>query len=279
MKTKKLTAVIISAYSDIGTAMSKRWLKRGWQIYGTFRTQSDTMNELQRKGARLVCCDLSDSLSVHRACLKLRRLCPRWDILVMCPGMQEPIGSFEKNHFDEWEESIKVNFTAQMRIVHTLLPYRRLRTTLRPCVLFFAGSGTNNAPVNYSAYIVSKIALIKMCELLDAEIPDTRFVIIGPGWVKTKIHVSTLKAGLRAGANYQRTIDKLAGNECTPMEKVIDCCDWIVDSPRPVVGGRNFSVAFDMWGTKDLKNKLLEENNMYKLRRYGNDWLVRDKNC
>lgn len=275
MVKQERCAIIISASSDIGSAISKRWLARGWEIYGTFRTQSDTVNELQHKGVRLVYCDLSNSVSVRKACLKLRRLCPRWDILVMCPGMQDPIGSFQKCHFNKWEESIEVNFVAQMRIVHTLLPYRRLRTNLGPCVLFFAGAGTNNAPRNYSAYIVSKIALTKMCELLDAEIPDTRFVIIGPGWVKTKIHQATLKAGLRAGANYQRTIDKLSGNECTPIDNVLDCCDWVVGSPRPVMGGRNFSVVFDMWGTKGLEKKLLKETNMYKLRRYGNDWLVK----
>jgi NAD(P)-dependent dehydrogenase (short-subunit alcohol dehydrogenase family) len=192
----------------------------------------------------------------------------------MCPGKQDPIGTFSGCDFGGWEESVKVNFTAQMRIVHEFLPARNVNSQLGPCVLFFAGGGTNSAPVNYSAYIVSKIALIKMCELLDAEVPDTRFVIIGPGWVKTKIHKSTLKARLRAGANYKRTIEKLSGDEYTPMEKVIDCCDWAVNSQRAAVGGRNFSVVFDMWGTKKLEKKLLRETNMYKLRRYGNDWLV-----
>jgi len=272
------SAIIISVSSDIGNAMSQRWLARGWNIFGTYRTRSKAVDELDNCGIKLVYCDLSNHISIRDVCSNLRTLCPQWDVLVLCPGTQDPVGAFAECNFDEWEESVRVNFTGQMRIVYELLPSRRVNSALGSCVLFFAGGGTNNAPVNYSAYIVSKIALIKICELLDAEIPDTRFVIVGPGWVKTKIHESTLRAGGRAGDNYQRTINKLAKNECTPMEQVLDCCDWLVDKPRELVSGRNFSVVFDRWGTEELVEKLGQEPNMYKLRRYGNDWLVKDGN-
>ena len=193
--------------------------------------------------------------------------------MILCPGTQEPVGAFEKVDFAQWAKSIEVNFTSQLQFVHELLPARNKSGNHPPVVLFFAGGGTNNATLNYSAYTISKIALIKMCELLDAEIPDTNFVILGPGWVKTKIHQATLDAGAKkAGTNYQKTIDKLAGNECTPMETVLDCCDWIVKADRKVVSGRNFSVVFDKWGQEPLVNKLIEDTNMYKLRRHGNDW-------
>lgn len=145
-----------------------------------------------------------------------------------------------------------------------------------PSVLLFAGGGTNNATVNYSAYTISKIASIKMCELLDAEIADTRFVIVGPGWVKTKIHQATLAAGEKlAGANYQKTIFKMASNECTPMDEVMDCCEWLFNSPRELVSGRNFSTVFDKWGSPELQIALAKDLNMYKLRRYGNNQLVK----
>ena len=194
----------------------------------------------------------------------------------MCPGTLEPIGAFTECDFEEWEESIKINFTSQLRMIHELLPSRRGESTLGPCVLLFAGSGTNSAPVNYAAYTVAKIALIKMCEVLDAEIPDTRFVILGPGVVRTKIHDSTIRAGVRAGGNSQRIIDRLAANENTPMDRVLDCCDWLVDSPREIVSGRNFSLVYDLWGTQELDDRLAQDPSMYKLRRLGNDWMVKN---
>ena len=88
---------------------------------------------------------------------------------------------------------------------------------------------------------------------------------------------ATLKAGQRAGANYEYTVQKLQNGECTPMEEVLDCCDWLINSPRAVVSGRNFSVVFDHWGDPKLEEALLNDPNLYKLRRFGNNQMVRDR--
>ncbi len=257
--------------------MAQRWLKKGWQVFGTYRTSPASLAKLSDSGCHLFHCDLSDVESIKNACDEITSKCESWDVLTLCPGSQDPIGSFEECAFDEWEDSIHVNFTRQLRIVHALLHYRHMSSLVEPCVIFFAGGGTNNAVVNYSAYTISKIALIKMCELLDAEIPDARFVILGPGWVNTKIHESTLIAGKKSGDNYEKTKHKLARKEFTPMEDVLNCCEWIINTPRNIVSGRNFSVVFDAWGWEDLNNKLISDNDMYKLRRHGNDWVKRSK--
>jgi NAD(P)-dependent dehydrogenase (short-subunit alcohol dehydrogenase family) len=274
MKEKSRTAIVLSASSDIGGAIAGRWLARGWKVSGTYRTPSAEVDALVAAGARLVSCDLADPASIAEASAKLADECGKWDALFMCPGALDPIGAFIDCDFDEWERSVTVNFTRQMRLFHSLATSRRLDSPLGPCVVFFAGGGTNDAPVNYSAYIISKIALTKMCELLDAETPDTRFVIVGPGWVNTKIHRATLTAGQRAGTNYRRTVEKLSGAECTPMERLLDCCEWLVKAPREMIGGRNFSVVFDRWGTDELALRLKERPHMYKLRRQGNEWPI-----
>ena len=268
-------AIIISASSDIGAAMSLRWMSRGWSVYGTYRTEATLVNTLRSRGVKLVRCDLADRNSIINACSRLAGESPEWDVLVIAPATQDPVGPFLELDFDQWEDSILVNFTAQMRIIHSLIPTRRQNSELEPCVLLFAGGGTNNAPVNYSGYIISKIAQIKMCELLDAEIPSVRFVIVGPGWVKTKIHESTLIAGSRlSGDNYQRTMEMLHGDKLTSMDEVLDCCDWLIKSPREQISGRNFSVVYDSWGSQELSSQLEWDADMYKLRRSGNDWKI-----
>jgi len=272
MKKINPKAIIFSISSDIGCALGKRWRQRGMEVCGTFRTPSSLVDDLKICGIKTFQCDLGNVLSVQNTCDQLRLGFAQWDYLVLCPGTQEPVGAFADCNFTQWEKSVEVNFTRQIQIVRELLLSRNKTGEHPPVVLFFAGGGTNNATVNYSAYTISKIALIKMCELLDAEIPDTNFVILGPGWVKTKIHQQTLTAGPKAGANYQKMISKLAGEGWTPMETVLDCCDWIIKSDRKVVSGRNFSVVFDKWGSSALTEKLEEDSNMYKLRRFGNDW-------
>ena len=183
-----MRAIVVSATSDIGTALCKHWVQMGWQVDGTFRTATPVTDALNQAGVSLVPCDLSEVISVDEAGLLLLKTATPWDVLVLCPGQLEPIGPFADGSFGEWADSININFIAQLRLLHLLLSSRNVTHSLGPCVLFFAGGGSNSAPVNYSAYTVSKIALTKMTELLDAELSVTRFVIVGPGWVKTKIH-------------------------------------------------------------------------------------------
>lgn len=271
MLGKKQTAIIISISSDIGHAMAQRFIRRGWDVSGTYRTASPATEALSAQGVRLFRCDLSDGASLSQATAELGHACPAWDSLILCPGALEPVGPFLSCDFSAWATSITVNFTSQMQVVRELLPMRHTGITPGPLVLFFAGGGTNNATLNYSAYTVSKIALMKMCELMDAEITDTRFTILGPGWVRTKIHQATLDAGAAAGANLVRTQHMLSGDGCTSMDTVLDCCDWLMDAPREVVSGRNFSVVHDRWGTEELSHRLRQDVDMYKLRRQGND--------
>lgn len=271
-----MKAIVISASSDIGAALCRRWVSNGWTVSGTYRSHSQTVADIKKDGVCLVECDLADQASIKNAAGQLMALVTDWDVIVMAPGTQGPVTPFADSDFDAWALSVDINFVNQMRMVHALLPGRNINNALGPCVLFFAGGGTNNAVTSYSAYTVSKIALIKMCELLDAEIPDARFAIIGPGWVKTKIHQATLEAGEKsAGSNYQKTIAKLAGDDCTPMNAVLDSCDWVINMPKEVISGRNFSTVYDKWGTVELADLLRKDSNFYKLRRYGNERLLR----
>ena len=278
MNNKKPKCIVISASSDIGLAICKHWVAKGWQVYGTYRTKSKSLKELGDLGVSLVHCDLKNKKSIKDACENMRKLCKKWDILFICSGTLEPIGPFLTSDFDKWEDAITINLTSQLRIVHELAVNRNINNKLEPCVLLFSGGGVNSATLNYSAYTVSKIALIKMSELLDAEIPDTRFFIAGPGWVKTKIHEETLSAGELAGGNYKITKSKLSSNECTSLDKILSCCDWLVNSSKQIAGGRNFSVVHDCWGSQDLSQELLKNTDMYKLRRLNNDWRVRSHN-
>lgn len=271
------TVIIAAISSDIGLAMADRWLNYGWRIFGTYRQHSPRLAALEKRDAVLVPCDFSHKDSVREAASRLLGLVAGWDVLVLGAGAMEPIGPFRECVFDAWTGSVEANFVNPLRLLHELLPAHRKGAPLEPLVLMFAGGGANSAPVNYSAYTVSKIALTKMCELLDAEQPDLRHVIIGPGWVRTKIHEETLRAGARAGSALEATQRRLAEENFTPMQEVLDCCDWVVSAPRSVIGGRNISVAFDRWGSRELDNLLASDPEIYKLRRAGNARLQRSK--
>ncbi len=264
--------IIISMSSDIGLALCQSWLVQGHEVFGTYRTHNESVAEAASDGAKVYRCDLLDHELLEQTCEILQGEAEDWETLVLAPGFLGPVGPIEECDFSEWEQSLSVNLINQLKIVHKLLPTRQRSTQHLPSVVFFAGGGSNSAVANFSAYTLSKIALTKMCELLDAEISDAKFTIIGPGWVKTKIHDMTLEAAELAGESYQRTIDMIENDDHVPMSEVIRCVDWVVSSPRNVVGGRNISLVHDAWGDPALDEKLKQDADMYKLRRHGNDY-------
>ncbi len=256
-----MRALIVSASSDIGKALATSWHAKGWSLAGTYRSgPPETPGEWTH-------CDLLDNQSVKQACAALGSR--PWDTLVLAAGDLNPVGPFEAIDFDAWEQSLQINLLSQLRIVHALLPHRSKSTP--PTILFFAGGGTNNATTHYSSYTLSKIALIKMCELLDAEILDTRFVILGPGLVDTKIHSATYDAGPNlAGETYHKVLKRLEEGQCVPMDHVVECCNWLVTTPGRAISGRNFSAASDFAHPSSLLRELDSNFDTFKLRRHNN---------
>ena len=95
----------------------------------------------------------------------LKKIKFKWDYIFSSVGTSEPISKFFKTKFNNWKNSININFI-KIKIIHSLYS---LRSKNKNSIILMAGGGTNNPFTNYSAYCVSKIALIKMCELLDDE--------------------------------------------------------------------------------------------------------------
>ncbi len=263
---------ILGASSDIGKALLVRYLQAGCQVGGTYRNLAAVDDLKNRRDLYLYYCSLNDAAGIAEAVRSFVGQVGGWDTFISSIGTEEPIGRFFDCNFDEWESSVVVNSTAQLRVLHQLYPYRCKGETCN--VVFFAGGGTNNPFPSYSAYCISKILLIKMCELLDDENKDLNVFILGPGFVRTKIHKQTLDHRAVAGQNYERTVQFLRpDNPGTSFDDIYECINWAIGQGREVAGGRNFSVVHDPWrqaGAR-LVEQLRGDSNKFKLRRFGNE--------
>jgi len=264
------TVFILGITSDIGRELAVRYAGQGWTVAGTHRAGGNLAGV--PPACRLLACDLAVPASVDALIAACRAQKLVWDLLVVAAGTEEPIGNFWECDAAEWERGIAVNALAPLRVVRGLHPLRRPGG--RAAVAFFSGAGTNSAAPAYSAYCAAKILLIKMCELLDAESPDTSFFILGPGIVRTKIHDQTLRAGARGGANLRKVTDFLGSAAAgTSHDDIFACLQWCVAAGKAAIGGRNLALVHDAWrqGGEPLARRLRQEPDLYKLRRHGND--------
>jgi len=256
------SVLIIGLNSDIGSFLSKRYKEDGWNVYGTFRKTHVPTNYYADLD---ICCDLSSEESIENCVEKFINSNLVWDLIIYAAGTMEPIGKFFEVTVKEWSNSFYVNFIGPIHFLHEIWSLRTNKT--KPSVVFFAGGGTNSSFDCYSAYCVSKIALIKITELLNSEYPNCNFFCIGPGFVKTKIHKETLQAGQKSGQNYQKTIDFL-NTKGTSLEDIYLHIQWCLKHEL-LVSGRNLSTVHDQW--RDASSALLEiipkNPDFFKLRR------------
>lgn len=263
---------ILGVGSDIGVQLADRYLKQGYTVMGTYRHKDSVKSLWAKRDILLLKCDIGRKFSVNECTGKYKKLSKPWDIFISCVGSMEPIGKFFECDFNRWEQSVIVNSTAQLRFLHEIFPLRRKGKSCH--VAFFAGGGTNSPFTNYSAYCSSKIMLIKMCELLDDENSDLNVFIVGPGWVRTKIHGQTLNSRSNSGDNYERTKEFLkSNNPGTDYQNIYDCINWCISKGNSVAGGRNFSIVHDPWRDKEssLVRQLRNNPDKFKLRRFKNN--------
>ena len=251
--------IIVSGSSGIGSAISKK-IPLNNKIISTY---NNSVPKFKRNNIMFLKLNIENINEIDEF-VKNKAL-NNWDNLIILPATQLPIGLPDEVDPKKWANSININFTNQIYLLLKLLAKRSKKKIKR--IILWSGTGSNNAPKYYSAYTVSKIALTKITEIFDAELNDCILSVIGPGWVKTKIHNETLRNKIYSRENYFNTKYHLKNNIFNSIKSVTDCVLAIMKLPKESIGGRNISVQFDNWRSKKFNDFLKSDINIYKLRR------------
>ena len=136
----------------------------------------------------------------------------------------------------------------------------------------------NGQDVNISIYNNDKFEeQFEIWDIHPEDVDEITFTILGPGWVKTKIHEQSIRKELANLDSYKETKRRIIENDFVEMKKVVESILWILSSDKTVVGGRNFSTAHDPWGTEELNDMLISDKDTFKLRRFANSTFKQQK--
>jgi len=129
--------------------------------------------------------DVTRAEDVARVAQEVERELGPVDLLVNNAGMAPPVGPLWEADREEWWRNVEVNLRGAFLPCHTFLPGMIARGLGR-IVNVASGSGISAIPY-FSAYVTSKTALIRMTEVLAAELRDTGVAVfsIEPGTVRT----------------------------------------------------------------------------------------------
>lgn len=214
-------------------------------------------------------CDVASAREVDALSTWIRAQTQSLNGVVNAAGLFGPIGRFDATDAERWL------YTLQVHVGGTYLVSRATLTLLMkgesPRIVNFAGGGAFNPFPGYSAYAVSKAAVVRLTENMAAELDGTpvRVNAIAPGMVSTPIHEETLRSAARVSAEHlAQTRRALETADARPMETAIQCARFLL-SPAVSITGRTLSARFDPWDEPGFSSLLpqIQESDLYRMQR------------
>lgn len=278
--------VITGGGSGIGAALALALDSEGHSVVICGR-RVKRLKEIARKGKNITFfkCDVSNEKNV----IAFKKfVCEKYDsidVVVNCAGSFGYIGRFDQSDSKFWRKTIDVNLYGTYLVTKHFLDLL-LGSEVKKIINFSGGGAFDTFP-NFSAYSVSKAAVVRFSENIACELADFGVQVncIAPGFVATEIHEATLKAGLtKAGSDhFEATKAKLKAG-AVPLQIPVNCVKFLISPDSNGLSGKTISASFDNWDTKKFKQSIdaISNSDLYTLRRInlsnldGNDSLRKD---
>ncbi len=235
----------------IGRAIAGALARAGAKVAVVSRTASEldqTVREIESSGgaAMAISADLRDEQSVRDVVERVGRELGGVSLLVNNAGRSGSPGPFWEMDSDDWWNTMDVNLRAPYLCAKAVVPGMLHRGVGR--IVNIASSAGLGAWPRFSAYAVSKTALIRLTETMAAELADTGVYVfaMGPGFVRT-----AMTQGLADSRQAEEWLDGVfrkmlaSGNDISPdlaAELVCRLASGRADS----LSGRYVSVRDDL---------------------------------
>lgn len=253
LRLQDRVALIVGAGRGIGEAIALRFAAEGARLILAARTarELDTVAKKIRaaSGTALVAAtDVTAPEQVTNLVQKSIETFGQIDILMNAAGTYGPIGRAWEVDTQEWANTFSVNLFGPFLLCQSVLPH--MIHAGRGKIINFSGGGATSPLCRFSAYGVSKAALVRFTETLAEEVKEFNIQVnaIAPGAVDTKLQDSVLAAGEKAGDLLQR-IRRLreTGEGGTPREVPAELAVFLASDDSRNLTGRLISAPNDKW--------------------------------
>ncbi len=274
---KNKVVVITGGASGIGWAAALAFAKAGASValVGRSRAKLNTAAKilLAISPCLTVAADVSDFRQARAAVKKVLSKFKRVDVLVNCAGILGPVGETAKVSAKDWQKTIAINLLGTVHMAMAVLPKMAKQKSGK--IINMSGGGAVQPRPNFSAYAVSKAAVVRLTENLAREYEKYHIQVnsIAPGAINTKFLAETLKAGKKAGDSefYAALKQKQSGGDSA--ELAAELILFLCSTKSHNLTGKLISVKWDGW--KTFSKKIVDEinrNSSYTLRRIDNKY-------
>jgi NAD(P)-dependent dehydrogenase (short-subunit alcohol dehydrogenase family) len=265
-------ALVTGGTHGIGKAVVQRLLHDGASVAVCARSGPDLdalVTDVGEARANVLTCraDVSNNDDVRRLVAETVARFGTIDVLVNNAGIYGPIGPAWENDPAHWIQTINVNLCGAFLVTQHVMPH--MIKAGRGKVINMSGGGAATPFARYTAYAVSKAALVRFTETLAIEAAPHNIQVnaIAPGFVATRIHKDTLVAGERAGADFlrktQEQLEQGAVDPSIPAALVA----YLAQDQSNRITGRFISAVWDDWANFGSHMDEIANGDLYTLRR------------
>lgn len=182
--------LVTGATRGIGRAITEKLISEGHKVYGVYKSSNQHADEMTREYGdqiSMLQADLSSTGQINDLITKLKDV--SFDGIVNNAGVVY-LTKWDDLDFDEWDETLAVNLTAPLRLVHGM----RNNLNDGATVVNVSSVDAYCAAFDTVAYAASKAALINLTQSLAAILGprNIRVNAIAPGWVETDMTDDTM---------------------------------------------------------------------------------------
>jgi NAD(P)-dependent dehydrogenase (short-subunit alcohol dehydrogenase family) len=247
-------AIVTGAGRGLGQAFAIALAKAGAAVAVTARTESEiqvVQREIEQQGGRALAipADVTDAKAVAQMVATVERQLGPVDLLVNNAGIARAFALLVEVGEDEWWREIEVNLRGPFLCAHAVLPTMVARRRGR--IINVASRGGVLVAERASAYCISKAALIRLSQFIDAETRKDGIAVfaIHPGTVRTPMNDfhRTAEIVRRRAPEIQQRFQKLhEEGGFHPIEQSVALILFLASGEADALSGRYISVDDDV---------------------------------
>ena len=273
MELENRVAIVTGAGRGIGQTIALAYAREGADLVLAARNISEleeTASQIEKLGGRpqIIPTDVTDPGQVDRLAQSALERHSKIDVLVNNAGIAGPLGPAQDNDVAAWLETININLNGTFLCCRAVIPAMIRQGGGK--IINLAGAGATNAWSNMSAYCSSKVAVVRLTEVLAQELKNQGITVnaLGPGSVHTRMWDEMTVAAGEVGATFiHETGLRVTSGGGASIDDCAELAVFLASDASDGLSGRLISAVTDEFRTLSPKIPAIMASDAYTLRR------------
>ena len=266
--------VIFGATGAIGSYLAKKYLKDNHEILlfvKNFKSKKKLIKLLNLEKKDKVIIDhlnIEKKESILKKINKYSFFFKNSSLIINGIGDLGEIKNVASLDLRKFEKTLKINFYSNLILLQKI--FKLKKNNKRLSIILFSGGGVTSVRKNFCPYSISKIALVKLVEIVSKE-RNNKFIqinAISPGIIKSKMIDITIKNKKFVEKEEIKKIKQQSSSSDKTLIKLYDVINFLTSKKGKTISGKLISSKWDNienWNKKRIMKLSVSE--LFLLRR------------